>query len=204
MAQARILINTYAVMKLDKPLLVPVRHLLGAVGSGVAGFRIGDHIGKRTNPDTGQRETFAGSRRSNPHHPEKIDGFVLDLLARAYREDAAAYTFVRREAIAAHLEVPEHFVDQAFERINKLGILGPAQNGVNPDDVARGVDRSAPGWRTPGGGHVGSGWNGTLRTVDMAKLGAYLENLSSESRPAHDPAAAEVESARAPRRRAKP
>lgn len=131
-------------MKLDKPITVPLRHLLGAVGTGVLGFR---HPGQ---PHTD------GARRPNPRHPELIDGFILRLL-RQVRAESTEPIFVRREALAAHLEVPDHFVSQAFERLNKRGILGPENNSLPHDIYRNGVG-------------VGSGWNGSLRYVELEKL----------------------------------
>lgn len=137
-------------MKLDKPIAVPLRHLLGAVGTGVFGFR---------HPGQERTET---ARRANPRHPELIDGFVLGLLKRA-RAESAELLFVRREAIAAHLEVPEHFVSQAFERLNKSGILGPESNEL-PHDIVRGE-------------HAGhSGWTGSVRYANNDCLDALLRS----------------------------
>lgn len=133
-------------MKLDKPISVPLRNLLGAVGTGVLGFR---HPGQAH---------VDGARRANPRHPELIDVFVLDLLKRVRAESDDAI-FVRREAIAAHLEVPEHFVSQAFERLNKRGILGPESNEL-PHDIYRGPEAGA--------GH--SGWTGSIRYVNTERL----------------------------------
>lgn len=140
-------------MKLDKPIQVPLRHLLGAVGTGVLGFR---HPGQ-THVDS--------ARRPNPRHPELIDGFVLGLLKRV-RAESPDTIFVRREAIAAHLEVPEHFVSQAFERLNKQGILGPEDNQL-PHDIYR------------AGGY--SGWNGSLRYVVLERLDALMPPVSAKS-----------------------
>ena len=112
--------------------------------------------------------------------PELIDGFVLSLLKRA-REESSDPIFVRREAIAAHVEVPEHFVSQAFERLNKRGILGPESNAL-PHDIARGPDA----------GH--SGWNGSIRYVNNAALDALLARA-----PSPFPAAPTVRVARAVR-----
>lgn len=142
-------------MKLDKPITVPLRHLLGAVGTGVLGFR-----------RPGQAHVD-GARRANPRHPELIDGFVLGLLKRVRAESADAI-FVRREAIAAHLEVPDHFVSQAFERLNKQGILGSEDNRL-PHDIYR------------NGSGLGSGWNGSLRYVDLVKLDALISQSPANS-----------------------
>lgn len=142
-------------MKLEKPINVPLRHLLGAVGSGVLGFR---HPGL---------EHVDGARRANPRHPELIDGFVLDLLKRV-RTESSDGIFVRREAIAAHLEVPDHFVSQAFERLNKRGILGPVSNQL-PHDIYR------------DGSGMHSGWNGSLRYVVLERLDALMTPAAAES-----------------------
>lgn len=134
-------------MKSDKPVQVPVRHLLGAVGTGVMGFRLFEG-------DRGTTEL----RRANPREPELIDEFIVQLLLRA-RQDGPEPIFVRREALAAHLAVPEHFISQSLERLNKRGLLGPESNSL-PHDVARGPRAS------------GSGWTGSLRYANLGRLDA--------------------------------
>lgn len=109
-------------------------------------------------------------RRSNPKHPEKIDRFILGVMAIAVEDSKAADNgklpslFVRKEALAAHLEVPEHFVAQSFERLNKLGILGPEHN-IGAHDTTRGGMM----------GGSAAGWNGSTRNVNMQALLAHLE-----------------------------
>jgi hypothetical protein len=143
---------------LEKPITVPLRHLLGAVGTGVLGFR-----------HPGQARVEA-ARRANPRHPELIDGFVLGLLKRA-RAESTDLIFVRREALAAHLEVPEHFVSQALERLNKRGILGPESNEL-PHDIYRGEPESH------------SGWTGSIRYVNTERLDSLLSADATTARAA--------------------
>lgn len=110
-------------------------------------------------------------RRANPKHPEKIDRFILGVMAAALEHDAsnasngrAQPMFARREALAAHLEVPEHFVSQSFERLNKLGILGPERN-AGAHDTTRGGMMGGPA----------AGWSGSIRDVNVGKLTSYLD-----------------------------
>jgi hypothetical protein len=147
-------------MNFDKPIHVPVRHLLGAVGSGVLGFRYSE---------SDRHES--GLRRANPRHPALIDQFIVDLLVRARTEGPGSF-FVRREALAAHLEVPEHFVSQSLERLNKRGLLGSEHNAL-PHDVARGPHAS------------GSGWSGSVRDANLEHIDAMVaERRRAEPAPA--------------------
>lgn len=140
-------------MRLDKPVGSAV-HLLGGFGTQAAGLR------------HGTKERASAGRRSNPRHPELIDAFVLSLLVRALHEaPAGTALFVRREAVAEHLEVPEHFVSEALERLNKRGILGPERNVGAHDTHRDGLF----------GSHWASGWSGSVRHVRLDRLEAYAE-----------------------------
>lgn len=187
-------------MKLDKPILNAFHLLgaIGSGKVGFRIDKSMDHIVRRepvevptpkhmlkalgqTNPmEDGSAPTMrvkraimardCALRRSNPKHPEKIDRFILGVMAIAVEDSKAANNdklpslFVRKEALAAHLEVPEHFVAQSFERLNKLGILGPEQN-VGAHDTTRGGMMGGPA----------AGWNGSTRDVNMGALLAHLQ-----------------------------
>lgn len=193
-------------MKLDKPF-DNAFHLLGAIGSGKLGFRVGgsmDHVTRQeaksittpnhllktmgqTNPmEDGSEPTMrikraivardCALRRSNPKHPEKIDRFILGVMACAMENndekspENKLSLFVRKEALAAHLEVPEHFVAQSFERLNKLGILGPERNSGASDTNRGGMMAGSL-----------SGWSGSIRYVNMEKLVSYLDSMPREN-----------------------
>ena len=106
----------------------------------------------------------AGLRRANPKHPEAIDDFVVALLKRARREQPAAKELVvRREGIAAWLKVPEHFVDQALERLKQQGLLATAINQAAHDSPRAGI------WGGPN-----SAWSGSVWRVHDEALDALL------------------------------
>lgn len=117
-------------------------------------------------------------RRANPKHPEKIDRFILGVIAVAIEEGKAKNQgeipslFVRKEGLAAHLEVPEHFVAQAFERLNKLGLVGPERN-TGAHDTNRGGMM----------GGSAKGWSGSTRDVNAEKVLAYLQHAPVDNLP---------------------
>lgn len=112
---------------------------------------------------------FRDPRRPNPRHPERIDDFVLGLLAICILEEGADAAFVRREGIAKYLDVPEHLVSQSFERLNKRGFLGPEKNTPPPES-----HRSKA--------HDGrdSAWQGSMREPRMDVLAEFFETVRIE------------------------
>lgn len=112
---------------------------------------------------------FRDPRRPNPRHPERIDDFILGLLATCILDEGADAAFVRREGIAKYLDVPEHAVSQSLERLNKRGFLGPERN-TPPLESNRST--------TQGGRDAA--WQGSMREPRMDVLAEFFDTVRIE------------------------
>lgn len=103
-------------------------------------------------------------RRPNPGAGllRDLDDLVIRVMLKAAFPTAASNTMatlaVRREGLAQHFNVPEHFISQTLERLNKAGIVGQESNTSAHD-----TNRSA--W-----GGTQSGWSGSVRYVNREAL----------------------------------
>lgn len=153
-------------MKLDKPVLDATALLTGNALPSPA-MRYGPTLGSKSR----NAERASTLRRANPARPEAIDDFVLGLMVQVRRHNRtpSGLFFVRREAIAQHLEVPEHFVEQALGRLRQRGLLRTAQNQPLHDTN-----------RAPWGGSAG-GWAGSTWPMNLDKLDAYIATVDTEA-----------------------
>lgn len=107
-------------------------------------------------------------RRSNPRDPASIDRAIEQLLIHAIVIEQCEQVMVRREGIAAWLKVPEHFVSQSLERLNKQGLVGP--------EINRGPHDSR---RDPWGGTT-SAWHGSIRYARKERVERLADALANQ------------------------
>jgi hypothetical protein len=107
-------------------------------------------------------------RRPNPGASKalQIDDRIVDLMVHAVvKEKASASLLIRKEALAEFFNVPEHFVAQSLERLNKRGLIGPEHNSPLHDS-----NRQNKFW-----GGSASGWSGSYRYANPDKLMALIQ-----------------------------
>lgn len=80
-----------------------------------------------------------GLRRANPRHPERVLEAVERLLDAALAQGQVFVGwYVTKEALAARLRIPEHFVARAFQQLNQRGRLSRGSNTA-PHDSTRDI-----------------------------------------------------------------
>lgn len=96
----------------------------------------------------------ASLRRPNPRKPEEVYDSVLGLIKSALARGLTQKGwYVTKEAIAESLNIPEHFVAQAFHRLNREGVLSRGRKKAPHDSK-----------RDPWGGND-SAWAPTLYQI---------------------------------------
>lgn len=133
--------------------------ILAGRSHGINGWTGGRMGSSKDGGENGARHPHL--RRPNPKHPERVDDAILGLLAKAFLEEGATSVFIRREGVAAHLNVPEHTVSQSLERLNKRGLVGPEVNRPAHDS-----NRDTYGDL--------SGWSGSIRHAQAVALEALF------------------------------
>lgn len=119
-------------------------------------------------------------RRPNPTKKQALDldESILDLMMHAVAvENASSNLIVRREALGAFFNVPDHFVSQSLERLNKRGLVGPESNQPAHDS-----NRYQNLW-----GGSSSGWAASHRYASIDKLKELAETIYRVAAPVRKP-----------------